>query len=175
MLAAPASVVSHAAQRAGTKVMREQKGGDHGEADGQGHRQKQELPQARHQGQGGQHQQRAQAGHQLRQGHFAGPVERRPRRGSAPSAKWRCVFSRQMIAASTSGPIARASPASVMTLIVLPGQLEADDRRRARRSGSSRRRSPSSATRPGTERSPANRGRPPGCPPAPGWRSTCRT
>ena len=40
--------------------------------------------------------------------------------GSSPKPKCRCVFSRQMIALSTSGPIASASPASVITLIVMP-------------------------------------------------------
>ena len=40
--------------------------------------------------------------------------------GLTPRPRWRCVFSRQMMALSTSGPMASASPASVMTLIVLP-------------------------------------------------------
>ena len=39
--------------------------------------------------------------------------------GLTPSPRWRCVFSSTMIALSTSGPMARASPASVITLIVL--------------------------------------------------------
>ncbi len=43
--------------------------------------------------------------------------------GSSPSERCRCVFSRQMIALSTSGPMARAIPASVMTLIVFPVNL----------------------------------------------------
>ena len=34
--------------------------------------------------------------------------------------RWRCVFSRQMMALSTIGPMASASPARVITLIVLP-------------------------------------------------------
>ena len=40
--------------------------------------------------------------------------------GLAPSPRWRCVFSRQMMALSTSGPMASDRPASVITLIVLP-------------------------------------------------------
>ena len=41
-------------------------------------------------------------------------------RVEAPRPRCRCVFSRQMIALSTIGPIASESPASVMTLIVFP-------------------------------------------------------
>ena len=40
--------------------------------------------------------------------------------GVAPRPRCRCVFSRQMMALSTIGPIASDSPASVITLIVLP-------------------------------------------------------
>ena len=40
--------------------------------------------------------------------------------GDAPRPICRCVFSRQMIALSVSGPIARASPPSVITLMVWP-------------------------------------------------------
>jgi hypothetical protein len=40
--------------------------------------------------------------------------------GEAPSPRWRWVFSRQMIALSTIGPIASVSPARVITLTVLP-------------------------------------------------------
>ena len=38
----------------------------------------------------------------------------------APRPRCRCVFSRQMIALSTIGPIANVNPASVITLIVWP-------------------------------------------------------
>ena len=38
--------------------------------------------------------------------------------GVAPKPRWRCVFSRQMMALSIIGPIASVIPASVMTLIV---------------------------------------------------------
>ena len=40
--------------------------------------------------------------------------------GVAPSPRCRCVFSRQMMALSTIGPIASVRPASVITLIVWP-------------------------------------------------------
>ena len=42
--------------------------------------------------------------------------------GGNPSSRWRSVFSRQMIALSTIGPIASARPESVMTLIVCPAR-----------------------------------------------------
>ncbi len=38
----------------------------------------------------------------------------------APNPRWRCVFSRQMMALSTNGPMASDRPASVITLIVWP-------------------------------------------------------
>ena len=57
----------------------------------------------------------------------------RPLRATvAPSPRCRWVFSRQMIAVSTSGPMARDSPASVITLIVLAAVVQADDRRQDR-------------------------------------------
>ena len=40
--------------------------------------------------------------------------------GEAPLPRCRCVFSRQMMALSTIGPMASDRPASVITLIVLP-------------------------------------------------------
>jgi hypothetical protein len=46
--------------------------------------------------------------------------EKAASRGRAPSPRWRWVFSRQMMALSTSGPMASASPARVMTLSVWP-------------------------------------------------------
>ena len=41
----------------------------------------------------------------------------------SPSSRYRSVFSRQMMALSTIGPIARESPESVITLIVCPARL----------------------------------------------------
>ncbi len=41
-------------------------------------------------------------------------------RTEAPWFRWRSVFSRQMMALSTIGPIARASPLSVIMLMVCP-------------------------------------------------------
>ena len=50
---------------------RQEVGGDHRERDGRGHRPVEELAQARHQGQRGEHQQRAEARHQLGHRHLA--------------------------------------------------------------------------------------------------------
>ena len=52
--------------------------------------------------------------------------------GVAPKVRWRCVFSRQMMALSIIGPMASVKPASVITLIVCPEynrQMIADQHR----------------------------------------------
>ena len=116
----------------GTERARKQIGRDHRKRHAQRHRLEQELAHARHEDQRRQHQERAQRRHQFRHGDFA-RARKAASVGSTPMLRWRCVFSRQMIALSTNGPIASARPANVMTLIGLAGRVQADDRRHHRK------------------------------------------
>ena len=94
------------------------------------------------------------------------PRRRPPCTRDLPSDRWRCVFSSTTMASSTSGPMARARPPSVMALMVLPvtyrPMMRAEDRQRDRHAW----RSASSASCPGRSGSSADTSR---APMTPSW------
>ena len=111
---------------------RQDVGRDHRERHGQGHRPEQELAHARASGPAARAPGTCRGSRPARASPPRWPRGRPPPAGVAPRPRCRCVFSRQMIALSTIGPIASVSPARVITLIVLPVQYRQMHRRQDR-------------------------------------------